>query len=186
MVDGIISDHDMGETNGLDFLQEIRSEDSEIPFVLFTGKGSEEVAEKAISAGVTGYRQKEIGTDQYRVLANTLENSIESYIAHEMLEERYQDTESLPFGVVKLDSQGEITYTNPAFRELIGFQEDPTGLNMEELNGFNFPEIGNEESLRSEKFEYDGRDIRQTLIPMEQGERYLATFIDEESIAEEF
>lgn len=43
---------------------------------LFTGKGSEEVASEAISAGVSDHLQKESGTDQYAILANRIENLV--------------------------------------------------------------------------------------------------------------
>jgi hypothetical protein len=46
--------------------------------VLFTGKGSETVASEAISAGVTDYLQKGTGTDQFVILANRIENAVES------------------------------------------------------------------------------------------------------------
>ena len=70
-VDCIVSDHDMPGQNGIEFLRAVRKERPNLPFILYTGKGSEEVASDAISAGVTDYLQKESNTDQYAVLANT-------------------------------------------------------------------------------------------------------------------
>ncbi|PSP89924.1 HTR-like protein, partial [Halobacteriales archaeon QS_4_66_20] len=61
-VDCIISDYDMPGKNGIDFLEAVRDEFPELPFILFTGKGSEEVASDAISAGATDYLQKGGGT----------------------------------------------------------------------------------------------------------------------------
>jgi len=57
--DCIVSDYDMQGTDGLQFLAIIRAEYPDFPFVLFTGRGSEEIASEAISAGVTDYMQKE-------------------------------------------------------------------------------------------------------------------------------
>ena len=76
-VDCIVSDHDLADTTGIDFLESVREEHPDLPFILFTGKGSEEVASRAISAGVTDYLQKEVGTDQYAILANRIENAVE-------------------------------------------------------------------------------------------------------------
>ncbi len=56
--------------DGIEFLESVRAIDEKLPFILFTGKGSEEVASEAISAGVTDYLQKHQGTDQYTMLAN--------------------------------------------------------------------------------------------------------------------
>jgi len=84
--DCIVSDHGMAEMNGLEFLREVRSEYPELPFVLFTGKGNEEIASEAISAGVTEYLQKDEGTDQYAVLANRIERAVSEHRATAALE----------------------------------------------------------------------------------------------------
>ncbi|MFC7057549.1 response regulator [Halovenus salina] len=57
--DCVISDYDMGSTDGIELLEEIRERYPDVPFILFTGKGSEEIASDAIRAGVTDYLQKE-------------------------------------------------------------------------------------------------------------------------------
>ena len=77
--DCIISDYDMPNTNGIEFLELVREEFPDIPFILFTGKGSEEVASDAIEAGVTDYMQKEVGAEQYEVLANRVLNAVDRY-----------------------------------------------------------------------------------------------------------
>ncbi|WP_281193643.1 PAS domain S-box protein [Halorubrum sp. F4] len=76
-IDCIVSDHDMPGMDGIELLESIREERPDLPFVLFTGKGSETVASDAVSAGVTEYLQKESGTDQYTLLANRIENVVE-------------------------------------------------------------------------------------------------------------
>ncbi|MCU4801412.1 PAS domain S-box protein [Halobacteria archaeon HArc-gm2] len=86
-VDCVVSDHDMPGKDGLAFLRAVREAYPELPFVLFTGKGSEEIASEAISAGVTEYLQKETGTDQYAVLANRIEQAVSSDRAKRALEE---------------------------------------------------------------------------------------------------
>jgi PAS domain S-box-containing protein len=75
-VDCVVSDFDMPGTNGLELLSEVRAVDPGLPFVLFTGKGSEEIASEAISAGVTDYLQKGVGRDRYEMLANSVENAL--------------------------------------------------------------------------------------------------------------
>jgi DNA-binding NtrC family response regulator len=50
-VDCIVSDYDMPGQNGIGFLEAVRERHPTLPFILFTGKGSEEVASEAISAG---------------------------------------------------------------------------------------------------------------------------------------
>ena len=48
----------MAEMDGIVFLKEVRSVHGDIPFILFTGKGREEVVIEAISSGVDFYLQK--------------------------------------------------------------------------------------------------------------------------------
>ena len=78
-LDCIVSDYDMPGTDGLEFLRELRTRYPDLPFILFTGKGSEEIAGEAISAGVTDYLQKGRDTSQYALLANRIRNAIDRY-----------------------------------------------------------------------------------------------------------
>lgn len=89
--DCIVSDHDMPSMNGIEFLEAVREEHPDLPFILYTGKGSEEVASDAITAGVTDYLQKESGTDHYTLLANRIENVVESRRSQQKLAERDRD-----------------------------------------------------------------------------------------------
>ncbi len=80
-VDCIVADYNMPHMNGLEFLAAVRETHPDIPFILFTGKGSEEIASEAISAGVTDYLQKGMGTEQYELLANRIENAVTAHHA---------------------------------------------------------------------------------------------------------
>lgn len=57
--DIILSDYEMPEKNGLDFLKELKQKRVNIPFILFTGKGREEVAIEALNTGAKGYINKQ-------------------------------------------------------------------------------------------------------------------------------
>jgi PAS domain S-box-containing protein len=74
--DCIVSDYDMPRTDGLEFLEAVRAEHPNLPFILFTGKGSETIASDAIAAGVTDYLQKGTGPEQYELLANRIHNAV--------------------------------------------------------------------------------------------------------------
>lgn len=72
----VVSDYDMPRQNGLEFLEAVRNEHPKLPFILFTGRGSEEVASEAISKGVTDYLNKGSGTSQYQILCNRIKNAV--------------------------------------------------------------------------------------------------------------
>jgi len=76
--DCIVSDYNMPGMDGIAFLREVRETWPKLPFILFTGKGSEDVASDAISAGVTDYLQKNVGTEQYELLANRITNAVDA------------------------------------------------------------------------------------------------------------
>mgnify|MGYP006283246669 FL=1 len=78
-IDCVLSGYEMPERNGIEFLERVRETYGDVPFILYTDKGSEEVASEAISAGVTDYLQKESTTSQYTVLANRIRNAVEQH-----------------------------------------------------------------------------------------------------------
>jgi len=94
-VDCIVSDYDMPALNGIEFLEAVREEHPNLPFVLFTGKGSEAIASDAISAGVTDYLQKEANTEQYELLANRIGNVVDATRSRRLLTERTRRLETL-------------------------------------------------------------------------------------------
>ena len=56
--DAIISDYEMPGMDGIAFLKTVRGTGSKIPFILFTGKGREEVVIEALNEGADYYLQK--------------------------------------------------------------------------------------------------------------------------------
>jgi len=75
--DCVLSDYEMPGMDGIEFLEAVRREHPDLPFVLFTGKGSEAVASSAISAGATDYIRKRSGTEGFELLANRIRNAVD-------------------------------------------------------------------------------------------------------------
>ena len=129
-IDCVVSDYEMPGMDGLDFLAAVRERDPSMPFVLFTGKGSEEIASDAISDGVTEYLQKG-SSDQYTVLANRIENVVEKRRADRARRESERELEACrtlvetasdPMYV--LDGSGRCTVANDALCELFGVDRE--------------------------------------------------------------
>ncbi|QZX99170.1 PAS domain-containing protein [Halobaculum rubrum] len=123
-VDCVVSDYDMPGRNGVEFLEAVREDHPELPFILYTGKGSEEVASDAISAGVTDYLQKESGTDQYAVLANRVRNAVERYRADQERHRQQEAIESAQEGISILSTDSEFIYVNQAYADLYGYEPE--------------------------------------------------------------
>lgn len=85
-IDCIVSDYEMPEMDGLEFLEAVREEHPTLPFVLHTGKGSEEIAAKAINAGVDAYYQKAADTGQYAVIAQHVTTLVDKHRAEQRLD----------------------------------------------------------------------------------------------------
>jgi PAS domain S-box-containing protein len=94
-IDCVVSDYEMPGTDGLAFLDQARAEHGDLPFVLFTGEGSEELASEAIAAGVTDYVRKGTGTDQYALLANRIDRAVEAHRSQSLLADRTRRLETL-------------------------------------------------------------------------------------------
>jgi len=76
--DCIVSDLQMPAASGLDLLKIVRKVDSEIPFLLFTGHGSEAVASEAVEHNVTGYVRKTHDPTQFDDLARQIQLAVDS------------------------------------------------------------------------------------------------------------
>ncbi|MFB6223349.1 MAG: PAS domain-containing protein [Haloarcula sp.] len=117
-IDCVVSDYEMPNKSGIELLQCVREEFPSLPFVLFTGKGSEEIAGEAISAGVTDYLQKSGSSEQYTVLANRILNAVERYHAQHTARESerrlYQSYERITDGCFALNEDLEFVFINEA------------------------------------------------------------------------
>ncbi|SEO88372.1 PAS domain S-box-containing protein [Halogranum amylolyticum] len=123
-IDCVVSDYEMPETDGLKLLEAVRCQYPDLPFILFTGKGSEEVARDAFRVGATDYMQKETGTDQYAVLANRVHNAVAQYRA-ETASERYGAAiEALENAVYVLDGERRFTSVDELFVETTGYDRE--------------------------------------------------------------
>lgn len=118
--DCVVSDYQMPETTGIEFLEAVRESYPSLPFILFTGEGSETVASEAISTGATDYLQKQTGTEQYQLLANRVLNAVESYQTQRELEQYQLLVETVGDPMYILDADGTVTLANEALAEMLG------------------------------------------------------------------
>ncbi len=127
-IDAVVCDYDMPAMNGLEFLEAVREDHPHLPFILFTGKGSEEIASEAISKGVTDYLQKKTGTSQYSILANRIINAVEQYAASRKLKESQTKFSKLVTNstdvIAIVDENGVFQYVSPASTHALGYDQE--------------------------------------------------------------
>jgi len=130
--DCIVSDYDLGDRTGIELLKEIRNEYPNLPFILFTGKGSEDVASQAFSAGATDYLQKKGGTSQYELLANRIQNAVKQYQstrAQQWLVDLVENTDRVVFSFTA--DWDDVLFMSSSYEEVWGrpiatLQSNPT------------------------------------------------------------
>ncbi|MFB6215839.1 MAG: response regulator, partial [Candidatus Aenigmatarchaeota archaeon] len=118
--DAVVSDYEMPEMDGLDFLKTVREDrQDDIPFIIFTGKGREEVAMEALNLGADRYLQKGGSPkSQYGVLAQAIVQEVK----HAKLEMEKKKVEAQLSSLVKgtddlifvVDENCRYTFANEA------------------------------------------------------------------------
>ena len=136
--DAIVSDYQMPEMNGIDFLKEVRKMDG-LPFIIFTGRGREEVAIEAINSGADFYIKKGGEPEaQFTELANSIRQAIarrQAEKAHKEALERYKSLYANVLGMVySHDLQGNFIDANPAALRALGYSlEEAVRLNLADV-----------------------------------------------------
>lgn len=131
--DAIISDYQMPVMDGLSFLKHLRENDHTIPFILFTGKGREEVVIEALNNGADYYLQKGGQPKaQFTELIHKVRLAIEKRQSERQLRRLHQQIKDiinhLPDPTFAINLNGEVIAWNRA-------QADLTGLSGDEIIG---------------------------------------------------
>lgn len=122
--DCLVTDFKMPLMNGIDLSKKVREKHT-IPIILYTGQGSEEVAEAAFTIGVDDYIRKEMDPSHYQVLAKRIRHVVEKKWA-ETLYQRV--VEGIMDGLcIVVDNR--IVYANQVQAEIFGAK------NVEEIIG---------------------------------------------------
>ncbi len=133
--DAIISDYQMPGMDGIGFLKALKAKGSDTPFIIFTGKGREEVVIEALNNGADFYIQK--GGDpksQFAELIHYIQFAIERRRSKDAFVK--QDAmEAAIDGMAIYDDSGKLVYANQAYVGLYGYGslDDIMGLSWIEL-----------------------------------------------------
>ncbi len=178
----VVSDYQMPEKDGLKFLEELREErENDIPFIMFTGKGREDVAIKALNLGADRYLQK--GGDpkaQYEVLVDAIKQENSRHCAIDELEDK---RERLKFLELATDTTEDLkiavvdeNYRYKAVNRWYGEQYD---LEKNELIGMTVSELMDEETFEEDikprlDKAFDGEEVEySSWYEFSSGQKYL-------------
>jgi PAS domain S-box-containing protein len=162
--DAIISDYQIPQMTGIQLLTKLRSEGCDLPFILFTGRGREDVVIEAYRLGADGYVQK--GGDaasQFTELEQVLRQAISKYRAVKASaasEEKFRgifDSAGDAFFVNALD--GRFLEANEAACRFLGREK-------EELLRLSIDDIHSEE-LRATRQHWDWLQPRRPPVVIE-------------------
>lgn len=128
-IDAVLSDYQMPDIDGLDFLHIIRGERPDIPFVFLTGQGNESLAAEALRSGADDYYSKEVGYRHFERLAKNLVSLVDTWrlkSRHEevLIERLAMETErrimldTLDQAIAVVDGDLRLLHCNVAFARL--------------------------------------------------------------------
>ena len=126
--DVILSDYQMPGMDGLEFLQDLRDSGNTIPFIIFTGKGREEVAMEALNRGANHYLQK--GGDPkslFGTLAHVIQEEVEKKRTEDALresEEKYRTIiEHTGTGMCIIEEDNTLSFVNKEYEKITGYKK---------------------------------------------------------------
>lgn len=134
--DLLVTDYELVWSNGIQVIERAKERWPEMPAIMFTGSGNEEIAVEAMKAGVYDYLLK--SPKNYVRLSAAVRGALnQCEHARELAaaEARYTTLfDTVPVGLFRSTPQGELLDVNPAFALLLERDRD-------ELIGRNFAEI---------------------------------------------
>jgi PAS domain S-box-containing protein len=123
--DAIISDYQMTDIDGIQFLRYIREHFPDLPFILFTGRGREEIVIEALNSGADFYLQK--GGEpksQFAELDYKILTAIDRRRIRDELKESKKQLSDLinflPDATYAIDLKGRVIVWNRMMEELTG------------------------------------------------------------------
>lgn len=127
--DVIVSDYEMPALNGIELFKRLREEGIETPFILFTGRGREEVAIGALNAGIDFYLNK--GGDprsQFAEVGNAIAQLVRRKQAEEAISYNARRFRHIIENVLDLvmivNEKGIIEYASPSVSKSLKYRPE--------------------------------------------------------------
>ncbi|WP_144798867.1 PAS domain S-box protein [Halorubrum depositum] len=114
--DCVVSDYEMSGGDGIELLRTVRERCGDLPFVLFTGRGSERVASEAVAAGADAYLPKNGVDEPYATLASRIAGAVSEARTDRRLAEHLDRMTDAFCGI---DGEWRLTYLNERAKEML-------------------------------------------------------------------
>lgn len=142
--DAIVSDYQMPEMNGIEFLKAVRARSRSLPFIIFTGKGREEVVIEALNSGADHYIQK--GGEpksQYAELGHRVRCAVQQRRSEAALQRKHAILRAIlaasPNGIAYVRNR-TFQWANDSLADMLGYGRDELkGMHLETL--YETPEV---------------------------------------------
>ncbi|HEX4266156.1 MAG TPA: PAS domain S-box protein [Verrucomicrobiae bacterium] len=128
--DVVIADYVMPQFDGLSALALVKEKGLDLPFIIVSGHITDDTAVAAMKAGAHDYVMKDnltrLGPAVERELRDAEVRRARKLTEKKLWEEhafRSAIENSIPSGIVVLNLDGKLTYVNPAFCEMVGWNE---------------------------------------------------------------
>ncbi|WP_237561258.1 PAS domain-containing protein [Halostella pelagica] len=127
-IDCIVTAYSLEDSDGIGLTKSIRQQNADIPIILFTGQGSEEIASESTRVGVSDYIPVRSNRDNFTLLATriqTLSQAARQRQAAEQTNRRLQRTlERTTDAVYTVDTEWRIEYMNGTMAERVDCDPD--------------------------------------------------------------
>lgn len=131
----VITDYHLGWSDGITVLLSVKSRQPECPVIMFTGSGNEDIAVRAMKAGLDDYVLKSPHPSR---LPAAVQMALERFKQRQALDEtllRYRGLfDDVPFGLFILARDGMIIETNAALVEMLRYSSRDALLTANILN----------------------------------------------------
>jgi PAS domain S-box-containing protein len=134
--DAIISDYQMPVMDGIEFLKNVRMDFKDIPFILFTGRGREDVVIDAINCGADFYLQKGgAPRAQFSELSHKIRQAIRTKQVEQELRMMKFTVSNAAEGILWINLTGGITFFNETICAMLGYtREEFAFLTIRDIN----------------------------------------------------
>jgi len=160
--DVVVTDFQLRWSDGLRVLREVKKRFANVPVVMFTGTGSEEVAVEAMKAGLDDYVIK--SPRHYSRLPAAVMNALKQAQCRREKAEAESNFarlfETVPMGLFHMRPDGALLQVNNAFAEMLGFK---TAAEVGQHHAAKFFLRPEEHSAWRDAIEREGTLLRQEL-----------------------